>query len=71
MDLELHQMDVKIALLYRELEEEIYMEQPVSFIQKGLRSKGLQIKKIPSMGLSSLLDSGIYDSFKQLLLMDL
>ena len=35
MDLELHEMDVKIDFLNEELNEEIYMEQPVSFIVQG------------------------------------
>ena len=35
MDLELHQIDVKTAFLNKELDEEIYMEQPVGFIIQG------------------------------------
>ena len=35
MNLELHQMDVKMTFLNGELDEEIYMEQPVDFIVKG------------------------------------
>ena len=37
MNLKLHQMDVLIVLLYRELEEETYMEHPVNFVSKGQR----------------------------------
>ena len=35
MDLELHQIDVKTTSLNGELDEEIYMEQPVGFISQG------------------------------------
>ena len=34
-NLDIHQIDVKIALLNGELNEEIYMEQPEGFIVKG------------------------------------
>ena len=35
IDLELHQMDVKITFLNGQLNEEIYMEQPMDFIIQG------------------------------------
>jgi Reverse transcriptase (RNA-dependent DNA polymerase) len=39
LDLELHQMDVKTAFINGDLEEEIYMEQPASFVVEGQEHK--------------------------------
>ena len=38
-------MDVKIAFLIRDLEEEIYMNQPKSFVEPGQESKICKLTK--------------------------
>ena len=44
-DLELHQMDVKMVFLNEDLEENIYMAQPKSFVVKGKERIGCRLKK--------------------------
>ena len=45
MDLELYQMDVKFAFLNGELDEEIYMDQPLDFELKGQERKVCKLKR--------------------------
>ena len=44
-NLELHKMEVKTAFLNGELDEEIYMEQPVGFIIKGQEDKVCKLRR--------------------------
>ena len=45
MDLELYQMDVKIAFFHGKLDEEIYMDQPLCFESKGQEHKICKLKR--------------------------
>ena len=44
MNLEIHQMDVKIAFLNGDLEEDIYMVQPEGFVHEGKESYVCKLK---------------------------
>ena len=63
LDLELFQMDIKTSFLNGNLEEEIYMDQPIGFVSKGRRTTFVFLKD-SSMVSNSLLECGILDSMK-------
>ena len=44
-DLELHQMDVKTSFLNGNLEKNVYMAQPKSFVVEGKERMGCRLKK--------------------------
>ena len=58
LDLELFQMDVKTTLLNGELDEEIYMDQPIGFEVKEQWHKVYRLKH-SIYGLKQALDNGI------------
>ena len=45
LNLELYQMDVKTAFLNGDLDEEIYLDQPISFVTKGQEHKVCKLKR--------------------------
>jgi len=60
-DHELHQMDVKTTFLNENLEENVYMDQPVGFTEEGKEHMVYKLKKSIN-GLGKLLDNGILSS---------
>jgi len=68
LDLELFQMDVKTTFLNGNLEEEIYIDQPIGLYQKVKRTMFIVLKD-QSMVSNSLPERGISDSMKPLFLL--
>ena len=44
LNLQLFQMDIKTVFLSGNLEEEIYIDQPIGFVSKGQEGKGCHLK---------------------------
>ena len=63
LDLELFQIDVKTAFINGNLEEEIYMNQPICFVTKGQEDKVCRLKRSIYV-LSNLSYHGTSDSMK-------
>jgi len=63
LHLELFQLDVKTAFLNGNLEEEIYMYQPIGFVSKGQEDKFVIFRSL-YMALNSLQRRGTLDSMK-------
>lgn len=59
LDLELHQMDIKIVFLNREFDEEIYMKQPVGYNVRGQEHIVHKLNKSIYGLNNSLLNNGI------------
>ena len=45
-DLELHPMDVKTGFLNEDLEENVYMDQPMGFLVEGMKYMVCKLKKL-------------------------
>ena len=45
LDVEVEQMDVKTAFIHRDLEEEIYMDQPEGFVVNGKENHVCKLRK--------------------------
>jgi len=69
-DLKLHKMDVKTVFLNGNLEENVYMDQPVGFIEEGKEYIVCKLKK-SIYGLKHALDNGILSSMILMFLLDL